>query len=463
MREQRALRPMMLRLVWLTAAVVVLGGSAAAQETAPYMTPTAPPESGYGYNVPLPRWLVESSLEHRRAFIEGVAGEAVTLAETDEETGMGLVLASAGELAGVTERIESTIAQIGEIDSAFGIRGISRLVTAEGAVRDTLFGFVVWHESAAGESRKIAREFEDTVDRLLALGQAADRIGGELSSSARAGRRALDKGEYSSIAESAVTINQATANLGTVANEVVAKADELEEIVWEIRESGSTLLDAEWDQVLLATSEARRLAARIVPALEEARTSSLAFGGMATALQEILGTLDMVEDAPRQNGHYAVPWKVFLRDQEVVGDMVQGILEMEGLDEIVTTRVSDLARRIVMADRLLVEYGVYYTGNYVAGVRDDIEARYREDAGYSDNDPQSERLDVLEEVDRRLREDLELQTALFAATSMRTAFASGQAAEGGAIGSERTALSHYKNAWLHALNAGAMVDRAASD
>jgi hypothetical protein len=447
-----------------SAALALTAVAAVAQDGDAYLTPTAPPESGFGYDVPLPPWLVEASLEHRRAFIEGVAAEAVTLAESNGESGMGLVLTSTGELADVTEGIESTMASIGEIDSAFGIRGISRLVTAEGAVRDTLFGFVVWHESAAGKSREVAQNLEETVDRLLALGRAADRIGGELSTSARNGRRALDKGEYGTIAESAVSINENTANLGTIADEVVAKADRLEEIVWEIRESGSPLLSAEWDEVLLATSEARRLAARMKPALDEARTSSLAFGGMATALREVLETMEMLEGSPEDaRGRRSVPWKLFLRDQNVVGDMVGEILTMEGLADTIARRVSSLALRIVEADRLLVEYGVYYTGNKVAGARDVIEARHRRDVGYDEGESERRKLELLEEVDRRLRENLELQTALLSASSMRAAFDAGRSVEGGDIGTEQEALRHYKNAWLHALNAGAMAERAASD
>ena len=445
----------------LLVAVLLSASPVAAQERDSYMTPAAPPESGYGYEVPLPKWLVEASLEHRRAFIEGVAAEAVTLAESDGESGMGLVLTSANELADVTQRIEETLSAIGEIDSAFGIRGISRLVTAEGAVRDTLFGFVVWHESAAGESRTVARNLESTVDRLLALGQAADRIGGELSTSARSGRRALDKGEYGAIAESAVSINQNTSNLGTISDEVIAKADELEQIVWEIRESGSPLLSAEWNEVLLATSEARRLAGRMRPALELARTSSLAFSGMATALNEVLVTLEMVEGSLGDSDHANVPWKLFLHDQELVGDMLDEIMEMGELEESVSERVSALAERIVVADRLLVEYGVYYTGNFVAGVCDAVEERLKSDVGLSDNADQRRRLELLEEVDRRMREDAELQTALLAASSMRTAFDEGLAVEGGPIGSEKTALRHYKNAWLHALNAGILAERTA--
>jgi hypothetical protein len=446
------------------AVLLFVAAVASAQESDGYMVPAAPPESGVGYEVPEPQWLVDASLAHRRAFIEGVAAEAVTLAESDGESGMGLVLTSASEIADVTERIESTMASIGEIDSAFGIRGISRLVTAEGAVRDTLFGFVVWHESAAGESRDVARSLERTVDRLLALGQAADRIGGELSASARNGRRALDKGEYDAIAESAISINQNTSNLGAIADETIAKAEELEQIVWEIRENGGALLNAEWDEVLLATSEARRLAGRMAPALEQARTSSLAFGGMADALMQVLRTLEMVENAPGDGqGRVNVPWKLFLHDHNVVTEMVDEVLGMEGIDDELAGRVSSLASRIVIADRLLVEYGVYYTGNHVAGGFDAVESGLKTSVGYGDAQDQRRRLDLLEEVDRRLREDTELQAALLSASSMRAAFQAGRDAEAGGIGSEKDALRHYKNAWLHALNAGAMIDRAAGD
>jgi len=453
------------RFVLVALVALVLGGGVVhAQETDAYLTPVAPPESGLGYEVPLPAWLVEASLEHRRAFIEGVAAEAVTLAESDDETGMGLVLSSAGELADVTQRLEGTMAAIGAIDSAFGIRGISRLVTAVGAVRDTLFGFVVWHESAAGESREVARSLEKTVDRLLLLGQAADRIGGELGASARNGRRALDKGEYAAIAQSAVDINENAANLGTVAAEVVAKTDELEQIVWEIRESGSPLLSNEWNEVLLATSEARRLAARMTPALEEATTSSLAFSGMATALSGVLETLELVEAAPRDDAErVAVPWKLFLRDQEIVGDMIDEILEMSELESDVVERVGALALEIVVSDRLLVEHGVIYTGNLVAGAHDTVEGRALAAVGYDEGDTQRRRLELLAEADRQLRENLELETALLAARSMRAAYEAGRAVEGGGVGTEKTALRHYKNAWLHSLNAGAMAQRASGE
>jgi hypothetical protein len=144
-----------------------------------------PPSGELTYDIPLPAWLVDAVTKLKLEFAEGLAAETVALADQRMAGDVSSLTDTPNELAAVGQRIDATMSRMGTIDSSFGISGLSQLLTADGAVRDTLFGFVVWHESAQGQSRKVAADLERTVNTMVELGRSAKTQASQLSGSAR--------------------------------------------------------------------------------------------------------------------------------------------------------------------------------------------------------------------------------------------------------------------------------------
>ncbi len=96
----------------------------------------------------------------------------------------------------------------------------------------------------------------------------------------------------------------------------------------------------------------------------------------------------------------------------------------------------------------------------MAGAADKLESRYRTVEGYRREDPQRKRDDAVRKADGRMRDNLDLQSALISAREARAALAAGRASQAAGSRSEHAAIVHFKNAWLHALGAGASAERA---
>lgn len=442
-----------------------LPGSAAAQEAgaAAQSKAPAPPDGPLAYDVPLPAWLVDAVTELKLGFADGLAAEAVALGEDRMAGDVNSLATTANDLAAVGQRIDGTTSVMGSIDSSFGIPGLSQLLTADGAVRDTLFGFVVWHESAQGQSRKIAADLERTVNEMIRLGLSAKTQAGQLSGSARQMREALKRQDYASIVNSSGVMGRSTEDLEGIATSMDQAATALEKIVWQLREGGATLLDDQWGQILTDTSEARRLATKMGPPVESMKAETRLLGGMTGALQVVVeGTGLMTATRPDAAGVCHIPWTVFQKDVEIARSLKGGVLGGAGEEypQAAIAHVQGLLGKMVTADGLLAERAVEYTSTEVGRATDKLEDRYRKSAGYNENASGRKQAETLQKVDLALRGNRDLDAARAAARAARAALDDGRAKEAQGQGFEGDALAQYENAWIHALNAGAAAAKA---
>jgi len=422
-----------------------------------------PPSGELTYDIPLPAWLVDAVTKLKLEFAEGLAAETVALADQRMAGDVSSLTDTPNELAAVGQRIDATMSRMGTIDSSFGISGLSQLLTADGAVRDTLFGFVVWHESAQGQSRKVAADLERTVNTMVELGRSAKTQASQLSGSARQMGEALKRKDYASIVSSSGIMARSTADLAGLAAATEEAATGLEKAVWQIREGGETSLEDHWGEVLLETSEARRLVAKMEPSVASMKTSAGLLAGMAGALQVVVQAPSlMTSTKPDAAGVYHIPWTVFQRDVEIATNVNEGFLG--GADgeypQSGRASVQGLLGKMVTADRLLAERAVEYTSTEVGRAVDRLEDRYKKEAGWSENDSDRKREGALQKVDLALRGNRDLDAARVSARAARAALDDGKAKEEPGHGFEADALTQYQNAWAHALNAGAAAAKA---
>ncbi len=430
--------------------------------------PSAPPEGELAFDIPLNGCLVERVVTLKTEFVRGVASSAVEVASEHGMENAETVVDAAGELSAVANRISASVAVIGEADPTFGIDGVSPLMPAQGAVRDTLFGLVVWHETVTGRSRDIATDLELVVRALGDLGNRSLRMG-----------RDIDRGtapvegdggvDYVQVAENTASVMNAIAELEFVAAEAESAAVRLEQIVWDIRDGRGvdkgSRVDEEWEKVQSATSEVRRLAARITPAVTTLEGANSTFVGLMYAVNGMSDHVSMIEGLQAdERGMHRLPWDAMRTDiaiveplkVDVIGPAEEaGSYPQEALDE-----VKGLLEPVVESNRLLAERAIEYATTQVAMHEDRIVATYRGVVGYADAASDRDRQSALEQVDVLLRSNMELQSALSAARSAREWYADGIVKQMSGYCSENKALIAYKNAWLHALNAGAAAQRA---
>jgi len=435
----------MLTVVWMVA--IPLCGASVAQT-----------DDGTGvYSVPIPSWVSGGALELKREFVMGVARQAVSMAEASATEEVQLIVNAASDMADAGQRVESTMSSIGSIDSSFGIPGISRLVTAEGAVRDTLFGFVVWHESAAGESREIADEFEEAVERLVALGAGATQHARTLSQNAETVREALAAEDYSGIASSSGVVDEASRELEAIADEAEQVSTSIEEIVWKVQDGGSSLLETEWQQVLLAVSDTRRLAAKIRPALVSLREGSGASEALSEALQGMVESIAEMEAAKSDEAgslHYSL--SLFERDHRVVSQLEASVSgDTPGVfSDDTSDAIEWLLSKVVAADRMLADRAVEYTSTRVARAMDMLENHCKRATDFDRSLTGRERQEAYEPVDAMMRGNEGLESARVSARAARAAMERGKSLELEGSGSWGAALKEYRDAWAHSVTAG---------
>ena len=302
----------------LATVCVVPAGLARAQEATAATSQAGSPSFG----IPLKPWTVEAVTGLRTEFVEGVAGQVLAVAEGQAADEVRDIVATSEELAEVGRRITSTMSRVGSLDSSFGIDGISRLATAGNAQRDTLFGLVVWHESAAGESRQVAEDLEGTVLLVNELAARAERHSAEIAEGSDLSRSALGQGEFTHLETSSSTVVQATAGLIDISDRLQEQAARLEAIVWEIRGDGETPLDGEWQNVLLSVSEVRRLAAKFRPAVESFESSNHVFWRITEALRGVVATTSAIENGgSNPHGIYHISPDVLERDVAIAREL----------------------------------------------------------------------------------------------------------------------------------------------
>ncbi len=464
-------------LVILLACAVVLAAPAAAQAQDAVPVPVAPAAGvELQYDIPLQPWLVPTVLDLKTQFADGLSAEFNGIAE--DQTGEDLTaLVEAGrELGDSTVHMRAAVRAIGELDVTFGIEGISRMIPAESAIRDTLFDFVVWHEFSSTPARGMMMRFERLVNRMTAGGDAAAGFSAELAADREHLEQAVTRGNLGRIAELSPGIIETSVQIDAVCGTVAAGARELSALIDSLSVDSAELLVDRWAEASRAAAHAGEPAQRTGPALES-------MSDVLRILVELGGLLDVAETsvdalsaAPDADGTLYIPWTVMKNDWELAHDLRERVLggsagqtaKGEHDDEYVghaatqqtKARIGALLVHQVDANAILAERAVEHTSTSVAEAVDTVEEFYLDRAGYSDGLKDKRKAKVFQEVDGKLRENLELGSAKISIKSARAALALGRAYDARGAGSEIDALHNYMNAWLHCLNAGAAAQRS---
>ncbi len=453
------------RVVVIAVSVLILGAVSAGAEPP---VPSAPPDGELAFDIPLAGCLVDDVVALKSQFVRGVASSAVDVASEHGMENAVTVVEAAGELSAVANRISASMEAISQFDPTFGIEGIAPMMPAQGAIRDTLFGLVVWHESVTGKSRDMATDLERVIRALGDLGNRSLRMGRDINRGTEpvAGDGGVD---YVRVAENTANVMSAVAELDLVAAEAESAAVELEQLVWTIRDgrgvAKGSRVDEEWEAVQSATSEVRRLTSRISPAVTTLQGSNSTFIGLMHAVDGMSRQVDLIESLEADaRGTRRLPWEAMRTDIAVVEPLkvdvivpaeAEGSYPQEALDEI-----KELLQPVVESDRLLAERAIEYATTQVAMHEDRIVSTYRAVVGYTDTAAERDLESARDQVDVLLRTNMHLQTALTSARSAREWYALGVSHQMSGYCSENKALIAYKNAWLHALNAGAAAQRA---
>ena len=457
-------------LVVLLAGAVVLAAAAAAQAEDVTFTPVAPPAGvELEYDIPLQPWLVPAVLDLKTQFADGLSAEFKGIAENQTGEELTVLVEAGRELSATTSRMKAAVDSIGVLDVTFGIEGISRMIPAESALRDTLFGFIVWHEFSSTPARGMMTRFENLVNRVTAGGEAAAELAAELEATREHLEQAVAQGDLGRIAEFSPGIIETSGRIDAVCGTVAAGARDLGALVDSLSVDSTELLVDRWADASRAAADAGEPARRTGPALES-------MSGMLHILLELGGLLevavtsvDALSAAPEADGNLYIPWAVMKNDWKLANDLKERVLgESTGQaadyvgGEATEETKADIGALIVYqvrANEILAERAVEYTSTLVAEAAITLEEFYLDRENYSDNLRSRQKAKVLEQVAKTMRENMELASAKISARAARAALASAREHDARGAGSEVDALRNYHNAWLHSLNAGAAARR----
>lgn len=469
-------------LVVLLTCAVVLAAAAAAQAQDAVFVPAAPPAGvELAYDIPLQPWLVSTVLDLKAQFAEGLSDEFSGIAENQTGEDLTVLVEAGRELGDSTARMLVAVRAIGELDVTFGIEGISRMIPAESAIRDTLFGFVVWHEFSSTPARGMMRRFDGLVDRVASGGEAAAGFAAELAVAQEHLEQAVAQRNLDRMAELSPGIIETSSRMDAVCGNVAAGAQELGALIDSLSIDSPELLVDKWAEASQITAVTAEPARRTGPALES-------MSGVLHILIEIGGlqrvaaaSVDALSAAPGPDGRLYIPWTVMRGDWELARDLKERILEEppeheaagehghereyvgHAATEQTKARIRALLVNQVEANAILAERATEHTSTLVAEATDTLEERYLDREGYSDDLSDRRKTNVLEQVDRNLRENLDLVSAKVSARAARGALTLGRAHDTRGAGSEIDALYNYHNVWLHCLNAGAAAHRATGE
>ena len=445
--------------------LILSAGLAGAASSSDLVVPAGLPDGPITFDIPLSPCLAEIVVELKTAFVEGVAFEAMRVATEESSTEATSVVDAAKDMSAVANRIAESMEILGGMDPTCGIPGLSPLMPMQGAVRETLFGQIVWHESVTGKSRPTTDDLERIVTTLSEIGSRALRLGRDIDM----GMDPLEGGEtdYSTMAESATRLTSAMSGLMLEAAAADTAAVELEQLVWEIRDGAAVKnqarLDVEWEKVQMAASEIRRLASRIGPAIDALSSSNRTFVGLTRSVAEMSEQVETFSalQADADGARY-MPWSLIGASIEIVEALETDVLGPEGdaFPKESLSRLRGLIRGIVEAEGMLTERAVEFASTNVAGADDRFEARYRSDAGYDSSASERQQENALDDVVARFRRNSDLQTAHTSARACRAWLADADSKQAAGYGSEIEALTSYGYAWKHALIAGTSADLA---
>ena len=461
------------------AGAVVLVAAATAQAEDTMLIPVAPAEGAeLAYDIPLQPWLVPTILDLKTQFADGLAAEFNGIAENQTGEEMTVLIEAGRELGVSTALIRTAVDSIGVLDVTFGIEGISRMIPAESALRDTLFGFIVWHEFSSTPARGMMTRFERLVGSVTAGGEAAEGLAIELSAARAHLEQAVEQGDLGRISELSPGVIETSGRIDAVCGTIAIEARELGALIDSLSIDSSELLVDRWADASRAAADSREPVQRTGPALtsmSEVLHILVELGGL---LDVAVTSTDALAAAPGTDGNLYISWTVLRDDWQLVHDLKERVLEQsteqaaDGEDdqageyvgdaatEQAKARISALFTHQVDANAMLAQRAIEYTSTLVAEATDTLERLYTDKAGYSDDLNAKRKAKVFEQVDKDLREDMELGSAKMSARAARTALALGRAFDARGAGSEVDALYNYNNAWLHCLNAGAAAQRS---
>lgn len=441
-------------------AALPVADAARAQDTR--LIPAAPPEGAeLAYDIPIPAWLAPTVVELKTEYVDGLAYELAWIADNRITDDLATLVEAGAELGASGERVDRAMHAIGELDVTFGIEGISRIIPAQGALRDTLFGFVVWHESASGDSRELMTMFEGYVDRIARGGEAAARLSGELSSLQERVAAASDTHDFHTIAELTPRVVETATNIDAVCRSLADVSNELGALIAEMSIDSPTALVEEWREAAEATASCSGPAAKTSSALESAADVLAVLMELTHIVEGAAESFDGIPSEPHSDGNFYFPWSSLVTDWRMVEELEKHILsgEVPGCPEESKARLTELLPKQVEANGMLAQRAVEYTCLVVARATGVLEDRYRQEHRFSSDLSDRRQRNVLEKVDKSMREDIE-----FASMKLSTGGAIRALDEGGTKsrrtrGSAWDALYEYNNAWLHCLNAGASASR----
>ncbi|MBM3308277.1 MAG: hypothetical protein FJY74_08125 [Candidatus Eisenbacteria bacterium] len=448
------------------AAASLMPGVAAAQpdgSAAALTTPAAPPPGPLAFDVPLYPWYLREVTNLKAEFIQVLAAEVMALGEAGIEGDVQSIAQGARAFSGVGERLVAAMAAIGNADPSFGIPDVSQLLPVEGAVRDTIFGFVAWHESSASESRKTSATLKRRVGRLGALGASAGRIGTALSARSDASKAAMSREEYEPMASAWLDLDRLVSELTTVADQAQEEASALGDLAVALRAQSPSALAQPWAAVKTITDDALRWASQVDGSVDALLAANAVFADLTTALRTAAATQQALEAVEVEaTGVAHIPWTVLRDDAELVV-----WLNRQVLDEGRTAYPAETKRRIgaglalvVEAERLLAERATEYASAAVAGAADRLEDHYKAVEGYRKEDSQRRRDEAVQRAAVRMRNNMLMQSALLSARESRAALAAGRSAAMPMSRYGQDAIGHFRNAWLHALSSGDAALRA---
>jgi hypothetical protein len=423
--------------------------------------------------------------ELKTLYADGLAQEFGFIAETRSGDDLAALVEAGGDLAEAAAAVGDAVKAIGELDVTFGIEGISRIIPAESALRDTLFGYVVWHEFSSAPARGMMTRFEDLVDHVVAGGEASATLTSELASAQSRLEEAVELESSGLIAELAPMIVETSQQINSICLAVAGDAYELSAMVDSLGENSGELLAERWAEASRAVDAVRQPAEKSGPALESMSGILDLVIVLGDFYAEAAKSVDDLSAPPEADGNLYIPWMVVRRDWESARELeVHIIKENEAgaggghdhthdhdhecshgyphLGHVVSdesrARLIALLPYQVQANAILAERAVEHMSTMVSAAIDALEEIYLREEGYSSDLSENRRRDIFEDADRKLRENLDLATAKIAAKEARASIARGR--QHTAEGTYVDALYHYHNAWLHSLNAGASALRA---
>lgn len=469
-------------VLFATLLAVLPAGIAGAQGEVTFI-PVAPPEGAeLPYDIPVPAWLAPGIIGLKAEFTDGIATEFSDIAENETDENLRILIEAGEELAASCDRVGSAVRAIGELDVTFGIDGISRIIPAEGALRDTFFGFVVWHETSRAESRGRMEGFEGMVGQIAAAGEASAGLAAGLATGRQQFREAVDAGDAERMAELAPGIIETAARINGICLGMGGASDQLGALITDLSADCPEILLEPWGEATVAVAAVRAPAQHTPDALASISNVLYLLIDLGVLLEDASSSVERVSATPDADGNVHVPWTTIRDDWETLKTIEQHVFaggpeeepqdgeehdhahhghEHHAVPEDIKARVRALYAHQVAANRILAERAVEHTSTLVARVGDDLEEYYLERAGFSTEDDQRQQQSAMADADEQMRQNMEFASTKMSARACRAALDEGDkmAARGtqGAV----EALYWYQNAWLHALNAGAAAQRAA--